>query len=136
MRVPTGKETAEEKLDQLLLSVTHFCLYIRKTSMPLPRNWHIGSPYISTDTFPLKYQTINQYKSKEKELVENQNSQTNTLNIFVEAEIHICLSVKMIKLSCRQFSKSTWLIGIINTYYIRVRIVQRPLLVSTNIGLN
>ena len=78
---------------------------------------------------------IDKYKRKDKELVEKLNAQTNILNIFAEAEIHLCLSVKIIKLSCRQFSKSTYLIGIIHTYYIQIRNAQRPLLVNTNIGI-
>ena len=58
------------------------------------------------DTFPLTYITIDKYRCKDKNLVEKLKHANYHTKYFLEAEIHLCLSVKIIKLSFRQFIKS------------------------------
>ena len=65
---------------------------------------HLSESYcvekLDSNTLPLTYQTIDKYKRKDKNIVEKLKRANYHTKYFVEAEIHLCLSVKMIKLSC------------------------------------
>ena len=78
------------------------------------------------------HQKIDKIQRKEKVLEKNLNTQTTILNICVEVEIQLCLSVKTIKL-LYQISKSKLLIGTIHNYYIQVHNIQTQLLVNASI---
>ena len=88
--------------------------------------------WIYSDTFSLMHQKIDKIQRKEKVLEKNLNTQTTILNICVEVEIQLCLSVKTIKL-LYHISKSKLLIGTIHNYYIQVHNIQTQLLVNASI---
>ena len=112
---------AEDALSRILL-INSDIVESNITRKHLPEIYCVEKLY--SKKFPLTYRTIDKNQRKDKNMAGKiKSAQTAILNLFVEAEINSCLSVKIDKISVPTIFQKYVVNWYHNIYYIQVRSV-------------